>query len=799
MESAETDHVVFLRLLRITSARALFASVLAGACVAASLPATAATSGTVVGATVLSATALDAGGCRSGIAGKTLLGPLASNAGTIGTTDCSVSFGSSNDTARLELHQGDGTGTALAKLATTNTRLQDDVRLYGVGAQSATNAWAVGQSGTILHWDGSTWTSQASGTAVTLRTVVAVDPLTAWVVGANATVRKTINGGTSWPQQNTGVGTLQGVAATDDQHAWAVGLNGQALLTTDGTAWNPSVSGTTQDLNDIVVVTPSIIVAVGANGTIIRSTDGGLNYAPVASGTTVSLSSVTKRDATHLFAAGSSSTVLRSDDAGATWTAMTGLPNFSYMGIVADATTGILAMSEHGVGARSTNDGASWTTEQSTWQNSVNGMDQIGATTFATGDGHLLMTSGNLGQTWSASPLFRASLNGVYATSRNQAWTVGARGEIRATTDGSTMVTQASGTIEEFRDIDGSGNSSIWAVGMNGVLRATTNGGATWVPQTGGITQHLRAVDAVTEQVVWIAGGTSQAMRTLNGGSTWQTLTLPGAGVVYSVSAANKDVAWVGGAGGYLARTTDGGATWATITLPAAYAAHTTLVSGAEPTGLRLVAASSGGSVYRTTDGGATWTPVAGINGAYSTINSIDAHDTNAMALAVASGNVTYSLDGSTWVVAAGGSPSRSNFDVSFPDAQSVWTSADSWALLRTTTSASTFPDFQDDPGNSTGNDWGTPGAAFFGACLRSLTSASAVDWLIDPNTDCTATDADPWHAIVPLVGTSGSTIARTTVAGATGTADLRFAMRSGTTAAGTYGGSIRVEVVAPG
>jgi photosystem II stability/assembly factor-like uncharacterized protein len=361
------------------------------------------------------------------------------------------------------------------------------------------------------------------------------------------------------------------------------------------------------------------------------------------------------------------------------------------------------------------------------------------------------------------------------------------------------MATQASGTLEELRDIDGAGNSALWAVGMNGVIRATTDGGTNWVAQSGGITASLRTVDAVTQQVAWIGGGTSQAMLTTNGGSTWQTLTLPGARSVYSISAADRLVAWAGGSSGYLVRTTDGGVTWSTITLPGTFATQTVLVSGAEATGQRLVAAGSSGAVYRTTDGGVTWTAVAGVNGAYNTINSIDAQDTNAMALAVSGGNVTYSLDGTTWLVAAGGTPSRSNFDVSFPDVQSVWSSADSWALLRSTIASASIPDFSDDPANTTGKDWGTPGASFFGACLRSLASASALDWVVDPDATCTASDTDPWHAIVPTSGTTGAPVAKTTAPGATGTAALRFAIRSGTSPAGAYGGSVRMEVYAPG
>jgi photosystem II stability/assembly factor-like uncharacterized protein len=795
--------------LRLPTSR-LHASHIAGACafalacVLASLPATAATSSSTIGATVVSATMVDPSGCRSGVTGSTSLGTLTASTGVVGSLDCTIGFGSSNDIARLELSQGDGTGTMLGSLSTTQTRLQDDVRMHGVEATSASDAWAVGSSGTVQHWNGTTWALQAIATTSTLKDVaIGSSPGTVWVVGAGGLIRGTTTGGSPFPTQHSGSGTLNGIDATDDTHAWAVGTGGQIWYTTDGSTWNAAVSGTTEDLDGVVAVTSSIIVAVGSNGVIVRSIDGGLNFAPVTSGTTSVLNAITARDASVLFAAGGGSTILRSGNAGLTWAPVaTNPPSLGYNAIATDAGGIVVAFSDHGNVARSTDDGSSWTTVNSGYQNAVQAavyLPGAPSTTFAVGMGSLLMSSTDLGLSWSVDAAFRASLNGVYATSRNRAWAVGSRGDIRATTDGSTMTTQASGTVEELRDIDGAGTQSLWTVGANGTVRATTDGGATWTGQTSPITADLRGVDAVTQQVAWAVGGTSQAMRTTNGGATWNLLALPGSRSAYAVSAPNDQVAWVAGTSGYVVRTLDGGQTWSTITVPAAFASSTMMVSGADSTGQRAVIAGSEGNVYRTTDGGTTWSPVTGADGAYGTINGLDAHDTNSMALAVSGGTVLYSGDGTTWVSAVGGSPTRSNADVSYPGVQAIWSANDSWALMRSSAATSSVPDFNDDPSNVAGNDWGTPGAAFFGACLRALGSASVIDWAVDPNADCTATDTDPWRAIVQTSGTSGAPVARTSTPGATGTAALRFGMRAGSMPAGAYGGSIRIEVIAPG
>ncbi len=74
---------------------------------------TAATSGTVVGATVPSATNIDTGACASGVAGRTHFGSVLPGTSVVTPTDCSIVFGSSNDTARLRIEQTDQLGIAM--------------------------------------------------------------------------------------------------------------------------------------------------------------------------------------------------------------------------------------------------------------------------------------------------------------------------------------------------------------------------------------------------------------------------------------------------------------------------------------------------------------------------------------------------------------------------------------------------------------------------------------------------------------------------------------------------------------
>jgi uncharacterized delta-60 repeat protein len=73
----------------------------------------AATSSTVVSATVPSATSLSAAGCATGVADRTHFGTVTAGSAVVTGQDCTITFGSSNDTARLRIQQTDALGVAM--------------------------------------------------------------------------------------------------------------------------------------------------------------------------------------------------------------------------------------------------------------------------------------------------------------------------------------------------------------------------------------------------------------------------------------------------------------------------------------------------------------------------------------------------------------------------------------------------------------------------------------------------------------------------------------------------------------
>jgi photosystem II stability/assembly factor-like uncharacterized protein len=83
---------------------------------------------------------------------------------------------------------------------------------------------------------------------------------------------------------------------------------------------------------------------------------------------------------------------------------------------------------------------------------------------------------------------------------------------------------QTSGVSTSLNDVYFTDSQMGWAVGDNGVIINTINGGQTWDSQTSGTAEKLRAVFFINENNGWAVGGTTNKtmLKTTNGGSTWE-------------------------------------------------------------------------------------------------------------------------------------------------------------------------------------------------------------------------------------------------------------------------------------
>src|SRR5262249_15545018 len=111
-------------------------------------------------------------------------------------------------------------------------------QLNAAWALGAGDVWTVGEVGTILHYDGKTWTSPPRSTVETLYGVWGSATDDVWAVGANETLLH--YDGTKWAaatiSASTDGGAEAGAAAVDA--ATADAAPGPAIFAVSGTAKN---------------------------------------------------------------------------------------------------------------------------------------------------------------------------------------------------------------------------------------------------------------------------------------------------------------------------------------------------------------------------------------------------------------------------------------------------------------------------------------------------------------------------------------------------------------------------------
>lgn len=162
-------------------------------------------------------------------------------------------------------------------------------------------AWAVGDAGTILRWDGDqSWNLVPSPTTANLYSVSMASDSVAWAVGGSGDNGVIIRwDGSEWAvwnnitlgvtPQDTDYPTLYGVSMLDTTFGWAVGADG-VIFVWDGMEWAGSLNLAPGTLRSVAVLSLTDAWAVGDNGLIMQW--DGLNWNSVPSPTNADLYSV---------------------------------------------------------------------------------------------------------------------------------------------------------------------------------------------------------------------------------------------------------------------------------------------------------------------------------------------------------------------------------------------------------------------------------------------------------------------------------------------------------------------------
>jgi photosystem II stability/assembly factor-like uncharacterized protein len=262
-----------------------------------------------------------------------------------------------------------------------------------------------------------------------------------------------------WQNQLPQGNPLRSMSWIGTSDGWAVGVSGTALRTTDGgRTWIAQDPRTTRDLTGVSFATTTTGWAVGLAGTIKMTGDGGATWTTQTAGTASNLRAVSFANSNVGVAVGdtgtSTSTIRYTADGGTTWRAATTTSTVGLSSVqMVSATTG-WAVGGAGMLLKTVDGGASWTVRPSP---TTAGLAAIsfapgGVVGYFVGNAVLpnwtIYRTANSGATWTA-------VSGLGAT----------------------------GAINLF-DVNTLDASSAIAVGSNGQIRRTNDGGTTWTNQS---------------------------------------------------------------------------------------------------------------------------------------------------------------------------------------------------------------------------------------------------------------------------------------------------------------------------
>lgn len=441
---------------------------------------------------------------------------------------------------------------------------------------------------------------------------------------------------------------LNGIFFSDSVNAFAVGSDGNVILTTNGgKTWEHIALDPSSELQKICFNSNNFGVIVGGddgvhNGGLFVSTDGGKNWVdryPLEPPQTMryALFDVQMTEGSVAWVSGFEG-VLKTTNKGETW--------------------------------YKTKNSGGWITSIYFIDDSAGWSADAGGNIFKTTDA---------GETWT-----KISSLGWFTTRRirfatpSLGWIVGNKlyesvGFIAMTTDG--------GVTWKFQDSSGTGYRDLCiidttcaiAVGNNGLIQYTTNGGDIWyysgtnsqsefndiekvadklyavgggygfptiatnrisalsslwnVQKTYFTLTTLNTISFINDSLGWLAGEDGVLFKTVNGGLTWDPYNLFSVNFLSSCATIENSI-FFGGKGGELVSSLDGGTTWRVLTF-GKYKGVTQLQFPTPQKGWFVLSTEffSGGELYRTTDRGNKWHKVNVDSFSFTSIARIQFHD----------------------------------------------------------------------------------------------------------------------------------------------------------------------------
>jgi photosystem II stability/assembly factor-like uncharacterized protein len=282
-------------------------------------------------------------------------------------------------------------------------------------------------------------------------------------------------------------------------------------------------------------------------------------------------------------------------------------------------------------------------------------------------------------------PSFSVPLKAVHFDGPLLGWAVGDNGTILHTADGGqTWQPQTNETPNDFNSIYGiRGGRTLWAVGDNGAILHTTNGGQIWQSQTNADRHSLLSIYGSGDgRTLWAVGDKGTILHTTDGGQTWQPQTNADKNTLGSIyGSGDGKTLWAVGVNGTILHTDDAGQTWQ----PQTNANKSDLFSiYANGDGRTLWAVGVNGTILHTTDGGQTWQPQTNVD-KNALLSIYESGDGRTLWAVGRNGTILHTADGGqTWQLQTNADKNTLGSIYGIGDGSSLWAVGDNGTILHT-------------------------------------------------------------------------------------------------------------------
>jgi len=386
-----------------------------------------------------------------------------------------------------------------------------------------------------------------------------------YAAGVNGTFVKTSDNGITWDILPLSLGSyLRSTFFINDLKGWVVSARSVYRTVDGGNNWQNDTIANSGILNSLCFTNENTGYLTTDLGKIYKSTNSGMNWSLLFSATGTSLTNISFVNENTGWVTDYFNKVYKTVNGGVNWVEYSSSSIYRLTSIFfIDANTGWMTNETGGI-MKTTNGGINWD--------------------FNVNSGYI------------SSVCFVNNLTG---------WTAGSK--IDKTTDGgNTWSEQQISGMAIFNSIDFKDTQTGIAVGNNGIIHKTTNGGLNWNLITNNVSpDQLNKIFFLNDNSGWAAGEDGSILFTSNGGNNWvQQYSSNGHGF-YSIRFLNQNTGWAAGNGLY--KTTNHGNTWYNVN------SNPSLSAVFPADSVNIFACGQFGLLLRSTNGGNNWTSYPGI------------------------------------------------------------------------------------------------------------------------------------------------------------------------------------------